>query len=153
MHIARDLVLPTRRSPWRCGASGRATALQASIAAVDSSGAQPFELGKPVRVIDRCRGVNLSVPAEVEGTLARRYGPNWRTPAYAEKGADTGEGRGTGCCWHSGSFLSRRAQGGWRQQCCLPAKASACCTSMLAVEGSKPYMRLFRALARIGIRI
>lgn len=33
----------------------------------------------------------LSVPANLEGTLEKRYGPTWRTPAYLDKGADTGE--------------------------------------------------------------
>ncbi|KAL4449435.1 hypothetical protein ABPG77_007079 [Micractinium sp. CCAP 211/92] len=56
------------------------------------------------------RGHVLSVPANLEGTLAKRYGPTWRTPAYLDKGADT-------------------------------------------VEGSKLHTKLFRLLARIGLRI
>ena len=39
----------------------------------------------------RRRGTNLAVPADLEGTLAMRYGPDWRTPAYMSKGADTGD--------------------------------------------------------------
>ncbi|PSC75064.1 hypothetical protein C2E20_1924 [Micractinium conductrix] len=38
------------------------------------------------------RGRTLRTPANKEGTLAVRYGPTWRTPAYMEKGADTVEG-------------------------------------------------------------
>ncbi|KAL4427794.1 hypothetical protein ABPG75_001883 [Micractinium tetrahymenae] len=56
------------------------------------------------------RGHKLSVPADLEGTLEKRYGPTWRTPVYMEKGADT-------------------------------------------VEGSKLHTKLFRLLARVGLRI
>jgi hypothetical protein len=52
----------------------------------------------------------MSMPHDVEGTLRRRYGPEWNVPKYAAKGADT-------------------------------------------VEGNKPYMKVFRALAKLGIRI
>lgn len=34
------------------------------------------------------------MPASLEGTLEKRYGPTWRTPAYLDKGADTGERQG-----------------------------------------------------------
>ena len=44
----------------------------------------------------RRRGTNLAVPADLEGTLAMRYGPDWRTPAYMSKGADTGDWGGCG---------------------------------------------------------
>jgi hypothetical protein len=47
-------------------------------------------------VVLRRRGTNLAVPADLEGTLAMRYGPNWRTPAYMSKGADTGGWVGCG---------------------------------------------------------
>lgn len=38
-----------------------------------------------------CSGRALSVPASLKGTLEKRYGPTWRTPAYLDKGADTGK--------------------------------------------------------------
>ena len=39
-----------------------------------------------------CRGQSIRVPHNVEGVLAFRYGPTWRTPLYMDKGVDTGEG-------------------------------------------------------------
>lgn len=34
------------------------------------------------------RGVNLSVPGNVDGTLEHRYGQDWKTPRYMDKGSD-----------------------------------------------------------------
>eukprot|EP00887_Chlorella_sp_A99_P005119 scaffold25.g5119.t1 len=48
------------------------------------------DLVLPTRV-KRWRGALLNVPADVEGTLERRYGKGWRTPAYMDKGADAVE--------------------------------------------------------------
>jgi hypothetical protein len=36
----------------------------------------------------RWRGASLACPADVEGVLAHRYGPTWRTPRYMDKGRD-----------------------------------------------------------------
>lgn len=52
----------------------------------------------------------LSVPANIEGTLEHRYGKNWRVPSYMDKGSDE-------------------------------------------IEHNKTYAKIFRLLARIGIRI
>lgn len=37
------------------------------------------------------RGQSIRVPHNVEGVLAFRYGPTWRTPLYMDKGVDTVE--------------------------------------------------------------
>lgn len=39
------------------------------------------------------RGATLTVPRDVPGALVHRYGKDWRTPRYMDKGADVLEGQ------------------------------------------------------------
>jgi len=69
--VPADLVLPLARRTWRAPGLGR---------------------GGVLGIGRRGRDVVLSVPADVEGVLAWRYGDDWRTPRYLDKGRDTVEG-------------------------------------------------------------
>lgn len=50
----------------------------------------PADLLLPAARLRWRRGCMLSVPRDVERTLEARYGRDWRTPRYLDKGADTG---------------------------------------------------------------
>lgn len=124
----------------------------------------------------RCRGHSISVPHDVEGTLVRRYGPGWRTPRQAGRGRRQGEGVGRGnrnkvgfgdclrlmgvphelvppCpCWERrGTSADGASQPRSNLQHLIERRYLE--KGADTVEGSKPYAKLLRMLARLGIRL